>query len=416
MKLLLLILLMGTKIDSSSIEDSIGVTRQDLDVTNSSKAVIAKAVAGRGLGISSTGPDAGTGDVTFNVGTVATNAPSANQNDLSFTGSDKASYLRIAPSNCIVITGLADGVDGRVVTLMNGASERTMVLAHLNASSTAANRFDLSLMGVGKHWFLMPGDVVNLVYDGTDSRWKVISSRCIHEEQWRGIVRAAYTLSGTTVTNGFGLSGTSNGGTISHQAIATTNYQTSRYRMRCATGTTGGTNSGVRYNGVPCAWRGSASGFGGFVFECEWTVPLSRSTNGNFIVGLTTGGDIAQAWDNPSHGSAAAFVCGNGHSNWRVMASDGSSTATSTDLGANFPINTTAVFKGFLASIPNGGGILYCIWRMDDLTVAPAVGILTSDLPVATAGGIMSPYIHVHNGGDATDNQIEWYKCQLYTP
>lgn len=67
MKLLLLILLMATKIDSSSIEDSVGVTRQDLNVTDSSKAVIAKAVAGNGVALTSTGPDAGTGDVTFDI-------------------------------------------------------------------------------------------------------------------------------------------------------------------------------------------------------------------------------------------------------------------------------------------------------------------------------------------------------------
>jgi hypothetical protein len=44
-----------------------GVQRDDLDVTTSTKAVIAKVIQGSGVSISSTGVDSGTGDVTVNL-------------------------------------------------------------------------------------------------------------------------------------------------------------------------------------------------------------------------------------------------------------------------------------------------------------------------------------------------------------
>jgi hypothetical protein len=43
-----------------------GVTRDDLDTTTTTKAVVAKLVAGTNVSFSSTGVDAGTGDVTIN--------------------------------------------------------------------------------------------------------------------------------------------------------------------------------------------------------------------------------------------------------------------------------------------------------------------------------------------------------------
>lgn len=44
-----------------------GVQRADLDITTSTKSVIAKVIQGTGVSISSTGADSGTGDVTINL-------------------------------------------------------------------------------------------------------------------------------------------------------------------------------------------------------------------------------------------------------------------------------------------------------------------------------------------------------------
>lgn len=44
-----------------------GVQRDDIDITTTTQALITKAVQGTGISLSSTGVDAGTGDVTINV-------------------------------------------------------------------------------------------------------------------------------------------------------------------------------------------------------------------------------------------------------------------------------------------------------------------------------------------------------------
>lgn len=55
-----------TQVRSNQIGDG-EVKRADLNVSTSGSAVIAKAIAGSGISLSSTGPDAGTGDVTISL-------------------------------------------------------------------------------------------------------------------------------------------------------------------------------------------------------------------------------------------------------------------------------------------------------------------------------------------------------------
>lgn len=54
-----------TEVRTHQIKDQT-VNRDDLDITTTSKAVISKVIAGTAISISSTGVDAGTGDVTIN--------------------------------------------------------------------------------------------------------------------------------------------------------------------------------------------------------------------------------------------------------------------------------------------------------------------------------------------------------------
>lgn len=54
----------GTDIEDASIQ------RADIDITTSGQALITKVIAGTNINISSTGSDAGTGDVTINATTV----------------------------------------------------------------------------------------------------------------------------------------------------------------------------------------------------------------------------------------------------------------------------------------------------------------------------------------------------------
>jgi hypothetical protein len=125
------------------------------------------------------------GTATVNGGTftnldseVITLAPSANQNDYATGVSTKKavdSTVIISPTNSIKITGISttSWQTGKRIKLINGTSKsastaRMIILERNSASSLTANRFDMPPNEQGIPVILMPGDVVELLYDGTN--------------------------------------------------------------------------------------------------------------------------------------------------------------------------------------------------------------------------------------------------------
>lgn len=98
--------------------------------------------------------------------------PSADQNDYAPTGIAFANTLGVNASASIKLTGLGGGIDGRRLTLANASTDFLLWIEHENTASTAANRFKLPN---GFPWFLMPGDALELLYDGGASRWLLVN-------------------------------------------------------------------------------------------------------------------------------------------------------------------------------------------------------------------------------------------------
>ena len=88
-------------------------------------------------------------------------------NDYCPVGLEAAFTLRIdGGASSRTITGLASGIDGRAVRIVNiGANN--LVLINSSASSTAANRFAFT-----SDWRLAPNQVAVLQYDATSARWR----------------------------------------------------------------------------------------------------------------------------------------------------------------------------------------------------------------------------------------------------
>lgn len=102
---------------------------------------------------------------------VVTATPSADQNDYNPTDLAKASTLRINATASIKLTGLAGGVAGRRLTILNAATDYLLWLEHENTASSVANRFALPKSFPA---FLMPGDSITLQYmdDNVGARWR----------------------------------------------------------------------------------------------------------------------------------------------------------------------------------------------------------------------------------------------------
>jgi hypothetical protein len=104
-----------------------------------------------------------------------TASPAANQNDYNPTGFPSARYLKLTPTADLLITGLV-GWYGRVVTLINGGTDKLLILNDNDTASTAANRFDF-----GKAVFLMPGDSITLRHNGTN--WNRVYASLFMEDE-----------------------------------------------------------------------------------------------------------------------------------------------------------------------------------------------------------------------------------------
>jgi hypothetical protein len=85
------------------------------------------------------------------------------------TGHATASVWRLSSGGAASLTGLAGGVDGRCLRLVN-IGDFTITLLDENASSTAANR--IRTVGAGRQ--IGENGGIDLWYDGTSNRWRVI--------------------------------------------------------------------------------------------------------------------------------------------------------------------------------------------------------------------------------------------------
>lgn len=103
-----------------------GVQRNDLDTTTTGQAVVAKLVAGTNISFSSTGVDAGTGDVTINA-TGGAGVSDGDKGDVTVSGS-----------------GATWTIDANVVTNAKSAQMAANTIKGNNTSSTT-NPSDLTV-------------------------------------------------------------------------------------------------------------------------------------------------------------------------------------------------------------------------------------------------------------------------------
>lgn len=92
-----------------------------------------------------------------------------NQNDYNPAGLSTASVLRLSSDATRNITGIAGGVDGRVLTIFN-VGTNYIVFKNQSTSSSAASRIAL-----GGDLILAADQSISLIYDATSQRWRSAS-------------------------------------------------------------------------------------------------------------------------------------------------------------------------------------------------------------------------------------------------
>jgi hypothetical protein len=90
-------------------------------------------------------------------------------NDYAPNGIDQANVLRLSSNATRTLTGIAGGVDGRVLLLMN-VGNFDIDLENEGGTSTSSNRFKLT-----GNLSIAPNSSVLVMYDGASSRWRQVA-------------------------------------------------------------------------------------------------------------------------------------------------------------------------------------------------------------------------------------------------
>ena len=93
----------------------------------------------------------------------------ADQND--YGGTDDCTFARLSADAAWNITGLANGVDGRLLILIN-VGANAITVTHQDAASAVANRV---ITAGGSGQYMAQDAALVLIYDATTARWRQLS-------------------------------------------------------------------------------------------------------------------------------------------------------------------------------------------------------------------------------------------------
>lgn len=195
-------------------------------------------------------------------------------------------------------------------------------------------------------------------------------------------------------------------------AIANTDFFTRRVRIRYSSTAVAGNAAGFR--SANAQWLTSAvANDGGMHMVCRFGLSAISATNRLFLGFSTTTAALNAAVDPSTLLNMFGFAADSAHTTWRFMWNDGSGTASSVDLGADFPCQTAATyFYEFSIFVPSGAGnsVRWSARRLNDGiainggTAVVAEGAvptpITTDLPAANS--LLAFHCHHSNGTTAS--------------
>lgn len=162
-------------------------------------------------------------------------------------------------------------------------------------------------------------------------------------------------------------------------------------------------------------WRGNAAGLGGFNALFRFAVSdAALVATANMFVGFKT----SLPTDNPPSGftNLIGVGCDNGDTTLQLYAAGGAAQAR-TNLGANFPVNTTDVdvYELGLFALPNGSEVRYHVRRLNVPAQAPVVGSIPGGARLPASTTFFGPYFSRSNGGTAAAVGIDMIGCYIET-
>lgn len=182
---------------------------------------------------------------------------------------------------------------------------------------------------------------------------------------------------------------TPSAGALTARPSTTTNLCTMTRRLGYVSAATAGSVTGQRTN-LPASngpiWRGNASGQGGFFVVMRFMISDAVIVStGRTFVGIQNSG--AAPTDQDPAAETNVFAVGNGSADTTLhMYMSGAAAQTATDLGANFPANTTNTdcYDLYLYAPPNGSSISWQVVRLNTGDTASGTQSTAANLPTNT--------------------------------
>lgn len=193
---------------------------------------------------------------------------------------------------------------------------------------------------------------------------------------------------------------------------AATNFFTMMSRVRMTSAATAGSMVEWR-NAVAEFTRHSTAGLGGWYFVARFGIATTVSGNRVFV-GLNSSTAAMTNVDPSTLLNIVGFGCNTAQTTMQVYTNDGSGTATMTNLGANFPMNTSSTdFYECRMFVPSGN-TTYINWSVERLNTGDfASGQITTDMPAAST--LLAPHVWHSNGTTASAVSLDLQQIYMET-
>lgn len=324
--------------------DNTGGSATDLSYTgttspvtlNSSTGADVTIVAGTNVTLSATGSALTINATSGGPSVISPSQLTADQDDYEPTGWDNATLVRL--SSDVEIRGITGfgttGIsDGEVKKLVNVGSY-PLYLAGEHPDSTASKR-----IGINGDYLLLAGKSVEIFYDNTSSRWRVLDPSPFPTNAYPRVVYREYTPGSTTAGDNSEVTLTAiNSGSISSSSASGSQLPV----VNLSTAST--TNGGYSVSLGKSATLLASFGFSHISAECEMNVSqLSDGTNRFTTAFQITNGPTSTSIT-PNSTVGIRYTDNVNSGKWEGFSRDGSGSESTVDLGVTVATGTSNTY------------------------------------------------------------------------
>jgi hypothetical protein len=230
-------------------------------------------------------------------------------------------------------------------------------------------------------------------------------------QPWFGTKRvlASQAQANATGQSLIGMAALSVSGTPTARAMSTASFLGPMPRLGAVSPASSGSVCGVRL-GVLQIYRGDAAARGGFRLVLQWnTSDAVLVTDARMFAGVIASASAPTDVEPSTLSNLIGVGCNGGDTTMQLYAA-GAVAQSRTDLGANFPVNTTSidVYRLHLYCPPNGADVRWQLDRLNSGHTTSGTISNAANLPASTT--LLGAQVYRTNNATAAACAVDWHK------